>query len=107
MSREHPATEHPDTGLEAAQRQAARRRRRGHPDYHPVVFRDAASGHQFLTRSTATSDRRVDWSDGNSYPLIISDITSDSHPLWTGQWRVRDVAGRVERFRRRYGDRVR
>ena len=73
-----------------------------HPDYHPVVFRDAATGTQFLTRSTATSAQTVEWTDGLRYPLIIVDITSDSHPLWTGTARVVDTEGRVERFRRKY-----
>ncbi|GAA4664604.1 type B 50S ribosomal protein L31 [Gordonia humi] len=74
-----------------------------HPDYHPVVFRDAATGSQFLTRSTATSENTVEWSDGNTYPLITVDVTSDSHPFWTGAQRVMDSEGRVERFKRRYG----
>lgn len=78
-----------------------------HPDYHPVVYRDATTGAEFLTRSTATSTRTVDWSDGRQYPLIVVDVTSDSHPFWTGTQRVVDTAGRVEKFRRRYGDRAR
>ena len=78
-----------------------------HPDYHPVVFKDASTGHQFLTRSTATSDRSVEWEDGNEYPLIVVDVTSESHPFWTGAQRVMDTAGRVEKFQRRYGNRTR
>ena len=74
-----------------------------HPDYHPVVFRDASTGKEFLTRSTATSEKTVEWSDGNTYPLVVADVTSDSHPFWTGANRVVDTAGRVEKFRRRYG----
>ena len=73
-----------------------------HPDYHPVVFRDAATGTPFLTRSTATSTETVEWTDGQHYPLIVVDITSASHPLWTGTARVVDTEGRVERFRRKY-----
>lgn len=73
-----------------------------HPDYHPVVFRDAATGTQFLTGSTSTSTQTVEWHDGQHYPLIIVDITSASHPLWTGTARVVDTEGRVERFRRKY-----
>ncbi len=76
-----------------------------HPDYHHVVFRDRATGTSFLTRSTATSDTTVEWEDGNTYPLIVVDITAYSHPLWTGKKRVLDTEGRVEKFRRRYGDR--
>lgn len=75
-----------------------------HPDYHPVVFQDRTTGDAVLTRSTATSDRTIDWSDGNTYPLISVDITSASHPFWTGAKRVLDsAAGQVEKFRRRYG----
>ena len=78
-----------------------------HPDYHPVVFQDSATGTAFLTRSTATSDRTVEWSDGNTYPLLVVDITADSHPFWTGAQRLVDTAGRVEKFNRRYGKRTR
>lgn len=74
-----------------------------HPDYHPVVFRDGSAGTAFLTRSTVTSDRTIEWSDGKTYPVIDVDVSSDSHPFYTGKQRVLDNAGRVERFRRRYG----
>ncbi|WP_156755761.1 type B 50S ribosomal protein L31 [Actinokineospora pegani] len=74
-----------------------------HPDYRPVVFQDQSTGKQFLTRSTANSERTVQWEDGNAYPLIVVDVTSDSHPFWTGNQRVMDTAGRVERFYQRYG----
>ncbi|NKE60463.1 type B 50S ribosomal protein L31 [Lentzea sp. PSKA42] len=78
-----------------------------HPDYHPVVFQDASTGKTFLTRSTATSSRTVEWEDGNTYPLLTVDITADSHPFWTGTQRLVDTAGRVEKFNRRYGKRER
>lgn len=78
-----------------------------HPDYHPVVFQDASTGHSFLTRSTATSARTVQWEDGQEYPLIVVDVTSESHPFWTGAQRVMDTAGRVEKFQRRYGSMAR
>lgn len=78
-----------------------------HPDYHPVVFRDASTGKEFLTRSTITASATVEWSDGNVYPLVVVDITADPHPFWTGRGRVLDTQGRVEKFRRRYGDRRR
>ncbi|WP_405134679.1 type B 50S ribosomal protein L31 [Nocardia sp. NBC_01388] len=77
-----------------------------HPDYHPVIFEDASTGKRFLTHSTATSDRSVEWEDGNSYPHMIVDVTSDSHPFWTGSQRALDTAGRVEKFERRYGKRI-
>lgn len=74
-----------------------------HPDYHPVVFRDAAAGFAFLTRSTVTSTTTVLWHDGQTYPVVDVDISSASHPFYTGRARVVDTAGRVEKFRRRYG----
>ncbi|NLE82878.1 MAG: type B 50S ribosomal protein L31 [Rhodococcus sp.] len=78
-----------------------------HPDYHPVVFQDATTGSVFLTRSTLTSDRTVEWPDGNTYPLVVVDVTSESHPFWTGTARVLDAQGRVEKFERKYGKRQR
>ncbi|NHC47243.1 type B 50S ribosomal protein L31 [Motilibacter aurantiacus] len=74
-----------------------------HPDYHPVVFRDRAAGMSFLTRSTATSRQTVMWDDGHAYPVIDVDVSSASHPFWTGRASVLDSEGRVERFNRRYG----
>ncbi|MES4909284.1 MULTISPECIES: type B 50S ribosomal protein L31 [unclassified Streptomyces] len=74
-----------------------------HPEYRPVVFRDRAADFAFLTRSTATTDQTVQWQDGNTYPVIDVEISSASHPFYTGNQRVVDTAGRVERFERRYG----
>ena len=74
-----------------------------HPVYRPVVFRDRAADHAFLTRSTMTSEKTVVWEDGNTYPVVEVEISSASHPFHTGTARVVDTAGRVERFRRRYG----
>ncbi|MFJ9543892.1 type B 50S ribosomal protein L31 [Streptomyces sp. NPDC101225] len=74
-----------------------------HPAYRPVVFRDRAADFAFLTRSTATSDKTVEWEDGNTYTVIDVEISSASHPFYTGTQRVLDTAGRVERFERRYG----
>ncbi|MET8699745.1 type B 50S ribosomal protein L31 [Kitasatospora sp. NPDC004723] len=76
-----------------------------HPAYRPVVFRDKSGGLSFLGRSTATGDRTVEWEDGRSYPVIDVEISSASHPFYTGRSRVLDTAGRVEQFHRRYGDR--
>lgn len=78
-----------------------------HPEYHPVVFEDANTGKRFLTRSTATSDQTIEWTDGNTYPLMSVDVTSDSHPFWTGTARNLDTQGRVEKFERKYGKRSR
>ncbi|MFI8962764.1 type B 50S ribosomal protein L31 [Streptomyces sp. NPDC053493] len=76
-----------------------------HPAYEPVVFRDSASGTAFLTRSTMTSDKTMEWEDGRTYPVIDVEISSASHPFYTGTARVLDTAGRVEKFQRRYGAR--
>ncbi|MFD1211354.1 type B 50S ribosomal protein L31 [Arthrobacter sp. GCM10027362] len=73
-----------------------------HPAYNPVVFRDLASGVSFLTRSTASSNKTVEWEDGNTYPLIEVEISSESHPFYTGKQRIMDSAGRVERFNARF-----
>lgn len=78
-----------------------------HPDYRPVVFRDASAYFSFLTRSTATSERTITWTDGQEYPVIDVEVSSASHPFYTGQSKVLDTAGRVERFRRRYGQATR
>jgi large subunit ribosomal protein L31 len=75
-----------------------------HPDYHPVVYRDRSANFAFLTRSTATSDRTIDWEDGHTYPVVDVEVSSASHPFYTGTARVVDSAGRIEQFRRRYGD---
>ena len=74
-----------------------------HPDYHLVVFRDRAANFALLTRSTAASGRTITWEDGSAYPVVDVEISSASHPFYTGQARVLDTAGRVEQFRRRYG----
>ncbi|MBS2551604.1 type B 50S ribosomal protein L31 [Catenulispora sp. NL8] len=73
-----------------------------HPDYRPVVFRDQAAGYTFLGRSTATSSHTIEWEDGKTYPVIDVEVSSASHPFYTGNSRVVDTAGRVERFNRRY-----
>jgi len=74
-----------------------------HPVYGPVVFRDKAAGYAFLTRSTARSEQTVAWEDGRSYPVVDVEVSSASHPFYTGNSRVLDTAGRVEAFNRRYG----
>ncbi len=76
-----------------------------HPQYRPVVFTDMSSGFSFITRSTLETDETVEWEDGNTYPLCKVEISSDSHPFFTGTMKIVDTAGRVERFERRYGSR--
>lgn len=74
-----------------------------HPRYEPVVFRDRSAGFAFLTRSTASSSTTVLWEDGQEYPVIDVEISSASHPFYTGKAKVVDTAGRIDRFNRRYG----
>lgn len=73
-----------------------------HPTYAAVVFRDLASGSTFLTRSTVTSEKTIEWEDGTTYPVIDVEISSESHPFYTGKQRIMDSAGRVEKFNSRY-----
>ncbi|RAG85953.1 50S ribosomal protein L31 [Streptacidiphilus pinicola] len=74
-----------------------------HPAYRPVVFRDRVGDVAFLTRSTLTTDKTVEWTDGRTYPVFDVEISAASHPFYTGNARVLDTAGRVEQFNRRYG----
>ena len=76
-----------------------------HPAYRPVVFMDAAAEFSFLTKSTIETTETIEWTDGNTYPLHKVEISSASHPFFTGQMKIVDTAGRVERFERRYGGR--
>ena len=72
-----------------------------HPAYAPIVFRDLASGETFLTRSTATSDKTIEL-DGTTYPVIDVEISSASHPFYTGKQRILDTGGRVAKFQQKY-----
>ena len=74
-----------------------------HPEYRDVVFQDVTSDFKILTRSTISSKETVKWEDGNEYPLIKVEISSSSHPFYTGQNKVIDTSGRVDKFRKRYG----
>ncbi len=73
-----------------------------HPNYRPVVYQDTSSDFAFLTRSTIQTDETIEWEDGNTYPLAKLEISSASHPFYTGKQILVDSGGRVERFRRRY-----
>ena len=73
-----------------------------HPDnYRLVVFEDLNNGWRLLTRSTATSEETIDWEDGNKYPLIKVHVSSASHPFFTGEEKILDIEGRVDKFRAR------
>ncbi|HEY5652273.1 MAG TPA: type B 50S ribosomal protein L31 [Acidimicrobiia bacterium] len=74
-----------------------------HPDYRQVVFVDTSSDLKFLTRSTIKTSETIEWEDGNTYPMARVEISSASHPFYTGKQILVDSGGRVERFRKRYG----
>ena len=73
-----------------------------HPkNYRLVIFKDNSSGERFLVGSTIKTTATDKWTDGNEYPLATVDVSSASHPFYTGQEKVMDTAGRVERFKAR------
>lgn len=74
-----------------------------HPVYREVVYQDMSSGFTFLTRSTAQPKDTIKWEDGKEYPVIKVEVSSASHPFFTGQEKMLDTQGRVERFNRKYG----
>ena len=74
-----------------------------HPEYREVVFQDVSSDFAILTRSTMCSKETIKWEDGNEYPLIKVEVSSASHPFYTGKHKVLDSGGRVDRFKKRYG----
>lgn len=73
-----------------------------HPDYHPVIFVDSATGEEWMSRSTQTSKETREV-DGQQVPVIKLEISSVSHPFWTGTLRELDADGKIDRFRKRYG----
>ena len=73
-----------------------------HPEYRDVVFQDVTSDFKILTRSTLSSKETVKWEDGNEYPLVKVEDSSSSHPFYTGQNKLIDTSGRVDKFRKRY-----
>jgi large subunit ribosomal protein L31 len=73
-----------------------------HPDYQPVVFYDTSSDTKFLTRSTLKSKETIKWEDGKEYPLVKVEVSSASHPFFTGKKLFVDTAGRVEKFQKKY-----
>jgi large subunit ribosomal protein L31 len=73
-----------------------------HPKYHKVLFIDSATGDEWVTRSTLTSKETREV-DGEKIPVVKLEISSFSHPFWTGKMRELDTDGKIDRFRRRYG----
>ena len=75
-----------------------------HPNYQPIVFKDRNADFAILTRSTMrTGDETIKWDDGNEYPVVYVDISSASHPFYTGKQQFVDTMGRVEKFRKKFG----
>jgi large subunit ribosomal protein L31 len=74
-----------------------------HPNYKKVVFMDVNTGFKFVTGSTKHSNETIEWEDGQTYPLIKVEISSDSHPFYTGRQKFAAAAGRVDRFNKKYG----
>ncbi len=73
-----------------------------HPQYREVVFRDASANFSFLTRSTVRTNQKVTWEDGNEYPLVTVDVSSASHPFYTGKTRASSDDSRLTRFANKY-----
>lgn len=74
-----------------------------HPEYRDVIFHDASSGSSFLMRSTIKTSLKSKWEDGNEYPLVNVDISAASHPFYTGKAKYVDAAGRIDKFRQKFG----
>ena len=74
-----------------------------HPEYREVVFQDISADFSFLTRSTISARETIKWTDGKEYPLVKIEVSSKSHPFYTGKQKILDTAGRVEKFRQKYG----
>ena len=73
------------------------------PDYKEVVFLDVSNNFSFKTRSTITTKETIKWEDGQEYPLAKIETSSESHPFYTGTQKIMDTAGRVEKFRQKFG----
>lgn len=74
-----------------------------HPNYREVVFQDSSSDFAILTRSTVNTKETITWTDGKEYPLYKIEVSSQSHPFFTGKQNIVDTEGRVDRFRKKYG----
>ncbi|HEX8886953.1 MAG TPA: type B 50S ribosomal protein L31 [Noviherbaspirillum sp.] len=73
-----------------------------HPNYREVVFHDVSADTKFITRSTMSSRETINY-EGKDYPLIKIEVSSESHPFFTGKHKIVDTAGRVEKFRQKFG----
>lgn len=73
-----------------------------HPNYREVIFHDVSSDFKFITRSTIQTREKINY-EGTEYPLVKVEVSSESHPFYTGQHKIMDTAGRVDKFRKRFG----
>ena len=74
-----------------------------HPEYREVLFHDKSMDYYFIVRSTLQTDETKEWEDGKTYPYCVLDISSASHPFYTGKQKLVDTGGRVDKFRKRFG----
>ncbi len=74
-----------------------------HPKVKTVVFKDISCDFQFLGTTTLDSKETTKWTDGKEYPLIKVEISSASHPFYTGKQRILDTEGRIDRFKKKFG----
>lgn len=74
-----------------------------HPEFRTVVFKDISCDFAYLTKSTARTKETVKWEDGKEYPVIKFEVSSASHPFYTGKHRMMDTEGRAEKFKKKYG----
>ena len=74
-----------------------------HPEYREVVFQDVGADFSFITRSTIAAKDTIKWEDGKEYPLVKIEVSSKSHPFYTGKQMILDTAGRVDKFKKKYG----
>jgi large subunit ribosomal protein L31 len=74
-----------------------------HPEnYRLCVFKDMSTNYSILTKSCVESNETIKWEDGNEYPLVKMEISSDSHPFYTGKSKLIDTAGRIDKFKSKY-----
>lgn len=74
-----------------------------HPEYRDVVFKDVSTDFAILTKSTIQTSETIKWEDGKDYPLYKVDISSASHPFYTGKQKIIDTEGRIEKFQKKFG----
>ena len=77
-----------------------------HPEYREVLFHDKSMDYYFIVRSTLQTDETKEWEDGKTYPYCVLDISSASHPFYTGKQKLVDTGGRVDKFRKRFGNKT-